>query len=428
MADPHSAHSDANVKELADRKQQDKVFYENLLAQLKKKGVRIRELDRAVKNRIEEDAAKVATAARRKRQVKEVDVEALAKSAAPIIECDDVLKMFAEECSRFIAGEESLIKLLYLIGTSRLFPKAMHVAIKGPSAGGKSEARRRVLHYFPPKHVFAFTALSERALLYVADDFPHKIISMGEAFNAEEVKFQDYILRELMSEGVLRYPVVQKQPDGTMETVTIEKHGPVAFMVTTTRNKLHPENETRMLSVEVDDSAEQTRQVIEKVAELEGFNRDVAAPDLAPWRDYQRWLAAGECQVVIPFAQELVDLITQTRSVRLRRDIGQLLRAIKAHALLNRAHRRRTKKGAIVAEIEGDYKPVRLLVGDPLATAAEMKTRKTVKETVEAVKQLEDAMQPRTRRLHERAGTDGIAVKEIAARLNLDMSAVYRRL
>src|SRR5258708_2292578 len=111
----------------------------------------------------------------------------------------------------------------------------MHVAIKGPSAGGKSEARRRVLDYFPPESVFSFTALSEKALLYVAEDFPHKILSMGEAFNAEEVKFQDYILRELMSEGVLKYPVVQKQPDGTMETVTIEKHGPVAFMVTTTK-------------------------------------------------------------------------------------------------------------------------------------------------------------------------------------------------
>jgi phage/plasmid primase-like uncharacterized protein len=429
LADPHSAHGDAIVKELAAWSQLDKVFYEDLLARLKRKGVRIRELERAVKNSIEEDAAKVAAAARRKRRVKdEVDVEALAKSAAAIVECDDVLEMFAEECSRFIAGEESLIKLLYLSGTSRLFPKAMHVAIKGPSAGGKSEARKHVLEYFPPESVFSFTALSERALLYVREDFQHKILSMGEAYNQEEVKFQDYLLRELMSEGVLRYQVPRKQPDGTMETVTIEKHGPVAFMVTTTRNKLHPENETRMLSIEVDDSAEQTRRVVEMVAEVEGFNRDVVRPKLKLWHDYQRWLAEGECRVNVPFAPTLVSLITQTKSVRLRRDVGQLLRAIKAHALLHRAHRRRTKEGEIVAEIERDYKPVRLLVGDPLATAAEMKTRKTVKETVEAVKQLEDAMHPRTRRLHERAGTPGIAVKEIAARLNLDMSAVYRRL
>ncbi len=250
---------------------------------------------------------------------------------------------------------------------------------------------------------------------------------MGEAFNQEEVKFQDYLLRELMSEGVLRYHVPQKQHDGTMKTVTIEKHGPVAFMVTTTRNKLHPENETRMLSIEVDDSAEQTRRVMEMVAEIEGLNRQVAKPELKIWRDYQRWLAAGECRVYVPFARALVALITQTKSVRLRRDVGQLLRAIKAHALLHRAHRRRTKKGAIVAEIEKDYKPVRLLVADLLATAAEMKIRKAVKETVEAVRQLEDAVDPRTRHVRESAGSDGITVKEIAARLKLDMSTAYRR-
>jgi hypothetical protein len=426
LADPQSAHSDANVKELAASRQLDKVFYEKLLAQLKKKGVRIRELERAVKNRIEEDAANLAAAAHQKHRVEELDVEALAKSAAAIVHCGDVLQMFTTECSRFIAGEESLIKLLYLCGTSRLFPKAMHVAIKGPSAGGKSEARKHVLKYFPPESVFSFTALSERALLYVGEDFSHKILSMGEAYNREEVKFQDYILRELMSEGVLRYPVVQKQRDGTMETVTIEKHGPVAFMVTTTLNNLHPENETRMLSIEVDDSAQQTRRVMEMVAEVEGFNRDLAKPELKPWHDYQRWLAAGECRVHVPFADTLVSLIRHTKSVRLRRDVGQLLRAIKAHALLHRAHRR-TEEGMIVAEIQRDYEAVRCLVGDLLATAAEMKTRKAVKETVKAVKQLEDTEDPRTLRARKRAGCDSVAVKEIAVRLKLDMSTTYRR-
>ena len=79
------------------------------------------------------------------------DIEKLAVSAKEIIDCQDVVSRFVEECSEVIAGEVKLLKLLYLSGTSRLFPKAMHVALKGPSAGGKSEARRRVLEYFPPR-------------------------------------------------------------------------------------------------------------------------------------------------------------------------------------------------------------------------------------------------------------------------------------
>jgi hypothetical protein len=309
------------------------------------------------------------------------------------------------------------------------------VAVKGTSAGGKSEVRKRVLEFFPPEAVFTFTALSERALIYEQRDFQHLILSMGEAFNRQEADFQDYILRELLSEGVMRYPVVQKQPDGTMQTVTIEKNGPVAFMITTTRNKLHEENETRMLSIEIDDSAEQTRKVIEKVAEEEGLNRDIVNKAITPWRDFQRWLAAGECQVYVPFSRELAQLIRETKSVPLRRDFGQLLRGIKAHALLHREHRRRTKRGSIMATIEEDYAAIRVLMADLLATASEIKTRKAIQQTVEVVTELLDELRcadddppyssPRAR---DTASADGISVREIAARLRLDISAAYRRL
>ena len=58
--------------------------------------------------------------------------------------------------------------------------------------------------------MISFTTLSEKALLYMPDDFAHKVLSMGEASGPGEQDFQDYLLRELMSEGILRYPVPQK--------------------------------------------------------------------------------------------------------------------------------------------------------------------------------------------------------------------------
>ena len=112
---------------------------------------------------------------------------------------------------------------------------------------------------------------------------------MGEAFTGKQQEFQDMLLRELMSEGHLRYPVVQKNAAGEYVTTMIEKDGPVAFMVTTTRNKLNPENETRMLSLEVNDTEEQTKAVIRKVAEVVGLNKKARTGYLRSWRDYQRW-------------------------------------------------------------------------------------------------------------------------------------------
>jgi phage/plasmid primase-like uncharacterized protein len=221
----------------------DLSWYERLVAELKTKKIRIREFDGEIKRRAAK-AAKAAKARAAKAPV-QVDIERLARSAADIIACEDVLSRFADECGQVIAGERAATKLSYLSATSRLFEKAMHVVYKGPSAGGKSETRRRVLDFFPPEDVIAFTSLSEKALLFFEDDFAHKILSMGEAISNEEIKFQDYLLRELLSEDQLRYPMVQKQQDGSLKTITIVKNGPVAFMVTTTRNSLNPENETR---------------------------------------------------------------------------------------------------------------------------------------------------------------------------------------
>jgi hypothetical protein len=94
----------------------------------------------------------------------------------------------------------------------------------------------------------------------------------------------------------LSYPVTQKQTDGSYKTVTIEKEGPVVFMVTTTRNKLHPENETRMLSLEVDESEEQTRKVLARLAWVKGLNRQPQEANFARWHDYQRWLESEHRQ------------------------------------------------------------------------------------------------------------------------------------
>ena len=169
----------------------------------------------------------------------------------------------------------------------------------------------------------------------------------------------------------------------------------MTFLVTTTRANLNPENETRLGSMETDDSEKQTEAVMEKIAEGEG---SVETINYAKWHDYQRWLAVGERRVAIPWAQSLRKLI-RAKAVRLRRDFGQLLRAIQAHALLHRFHREKDDKGRIIATIDlvddgeasapkvtGDYEAVRDLFADIIAEAAEVKVSETVAATVEAVK------------------------------------------
>jgi putative DNA primase/helicase len=342
--------------------------------------------------------------------------EALAKSAAEIIAVENVFDLFAADWCKIVAGEEKVAKLLYLVATSRLFTKTMHAAIKGPSSSGKSEVRTRVLEFFPTEAIVAFTSLSERALIYFEDSFEHKILSMGEASGTDEQTFQDYLLRELMSEGRLVYPTVQKV-GANVTTIVIRKDGPVAFLVTTTRRKLHPENETRMLSLEMDDSETQTRAVLAKVAEVEGLNATSGAVNYQKWQDFQRWLEKGERAVVVPFARSLADAVPP-RSVRLRRDLGQVIRAIKAHALLHRSHRERDQQGQILADIEHDYAVVRDLMHDLLAETSEVKVKDSTMQTVNAV----------THATKDLEADDGATAQAVGKLLKLDRSAAWRRL
>jgi predicted transcriptional regulator len=416
LDNPYSAHGEALVKQLLQVKEQDREHYEKLLAELKAKGVRAGEVDRAIKAESKRAAASQAADLRRAEPV-EVDVVKLAKSAEAILASKNVPELFAKDCSRVIAGEESLAKLIYLAATSRLLDESMHIAVKGPSAVGKSKTRKAVLEFFPPESVISFTAVTEKALLYVKGDFAHKVLSMGEASNRKETELQDYLLRELMSEGKLRYMVPVKVGND-IETITIEKNGPVAFIVTTTRNSLHQENETRMLSLEADDSAKQTKNVLRQVATAEGLNRQPVQADYAPWHDFQRLLEAGERRVAIAWAPTLTELIETTKSVRLRRDFKQLLLAIKAHALLHRDHRKRNGRGEIAATIKSDYATVYELMKDLLASAAEVKARKTLVETVAAINAV-FAAEPRR---------DNVTVQQVAEKLGVDRTATYRRL
>jgi hypothetical protein len=306
----------------------------------------------------------------------------LKESAQAIIDSGDVLSLFAKSWHKLVAGEENNAKLLYLVATTRLFDICMNAAIKGPSSAGKSAVRKKVLEFFPPEDVVSFTTLSEKALLYFENDFAHKILSMGEAAGTEEQTLQDYLLRELISEGVLRYPVVQKVEGKGLVTVPVIKNGPVAFMVTTTKAALHPENETRMLSLEVDDSAEQTAAVLRKISETVGMNMVKSDVGFEPWRDFQRWLGLGNCNVVVPFAREL-DRLIPPKAVRLRRDYPQVLLAIKAHALLHREQRVEDERGQIVADIDLDYLPVAMLMGGIVAEGAGTSISKEVQATIE---------------------------------------------
>jgi DNA-binding transcriptional ArsR family regulator len=321
----------------------------------------------------------------------------------------DILGRFAEELARSgVAGEARIAKLLYLAVTSRMLERPVSIALKGPSSGGKSHVVERVLSFVPESAYYALTAMSERTLAYSEEPIKHRFLVIYEAAGMSG-EFATYLMQSLLSEGRVRYETVEKTSEG-MKPRLIEREGPTGLIVTTTAVKLHPENETRLLSLTVTDTQEQTRAVMAALAE----EVDEAGPALATWHALQDWLESAEHRVSIPYAKILADLIPPV-AVRLRRDFGALLNLIRAHALLHQASRDRDDEGRIVATIK-DYAAVRELVVDLVGEGVETTVPATVRETVEAVE-----------RLREGSKGEPVTVAELARKLELDRSTVSRR-
>lgn len=332
------------------------------------------------------------------------------------LECDpNILKRFEEVVQeRGVVGEVRCAMLIYLMVTSRLLDEPVSGVVKGLSSSGKSFITEMTLKFFPEEALIMMTAMSERALIYMKEEFSHRTLVIYEASALREQREKNesnltaYFVRSLLSEGRIVYPVTVRDKERGWATTTITKNGPTNVILTTTATELHGENETRLLSIPTNDSQEQTKAIMRRLAEGKS-----PTFDYAPWHDLQNGLAKLEKrQVTIPYAACLAEKVPPV-AVRLRRDFGSVLRLIRAHALLHQCTRKRDDQGHIVAT-EADYLTVRELVADLISDGVGATVPKTVRETVEIVS--------------EKDKGEGVTVKAVSEHLKLDRSAAHRRI
>ncbi|HEY2930884.1 MAG TPA: hypothetical protein VGK99_03990 [Acidobacteriota bacterium] len=324
--------------------------------------------------------------------------EALAKGTS-------ILDRFIEDLSHQVAGEEKAAKLLFLILMSRFLSRPVSAAVKGPSSAGKSYLLESVLAFFPRSAYFTISAMSPKWLAYTDEPFQNRFIVLFELSGMEDEDLVQYLIRSLLSEGKIVYGFVDKGQNG-LQSVINEREGPTGFLTTTTAISVHPENETRLLSIPVTDTAAQTRAVLIKIAEADGFR-----PDYTQWHALQRWLEKKNHNVVVPYARELAERIPSV-ATRLRRDFTAILGLIKSNAILHQASRPIDSEGRIVASIS-DYEAVKELVLDLVSSGIDATVSCVLRETVEALKAIQNP--------------HGVTVAALSTKLGLDKSTVWRR-
>lgn len=345
-------------------------------------------------------------------------------SAESILRSDVLEEVIQQLRSLGAVGEEKNLKIIYLALTSRILDQPISLALKGISSGGKSKILKTVLNLFPESAYYLISSMSDKALYYSDECFIHRFLIIYENAGVDS-DFVSYVIRSLLSEGRVRHITVEKTDSG-MQIRELDKEGPTGFITTTTAISLHPENETRLLSLAIADDPDQTKKILMRIAD--SAMGEITLPAVPEsFLAFQMWLERiGVKDVIIPFAHVLAEL-TAPAAVRIRRDFTLVINLIKTCAIMYQKQRSFDEYGRIIASLE-DYRVVFDLVSDLINEGAERSVKPIIRETVDAVSRL----------LHSEGSSKSndpisyhdpknVEITALAKELGLDSSSTHRR-
>ncbi len=234
-------------------------------------------------------------------------------------------------------GEDQNKQLGYLIATSRKLDKPLSAIIRSESGAGKSFLMECVAELMPEEEVQYFSRLTPQSLYYMGEnELVHKLLIVDERDGSEEA---EYPIRTLQTRRKLTLAVPMKDAStGKIKTTMLTINGPIAYMESSTKLQINPENLNRCFEIYLDESEKQTERIyaLQKRAHTpEGWKVDAGrAVTLRRHRNAQRLLAP--VRVSIPYAKLLHFPASWTRG---RRDHQRLLHLIEAVTFLHQEQR-----------------------------------------------------------------------------------------
>jgi energy-coupling factor transporter ATP-binding protein EcfA2 len=247
-----------------------------------------------------------------------------------------------------IVGEEKNRIFLLLIAASYKMRETLHALIQGSSGSGKTRLLKQIAGCMPPEVVEMLTRLSDKVLYnYPEFYFVNRLLCLEDMDGLSEDA--EYALRQLFSEGVLTSSFSVKLDSGLMDQAKKVVRGPVASMACTTHGEIYEDNMSRVFLIAVDESAEQTKAIIDyqnrRAAGLIDQRQEQEIKKFI--QDYIRELKPFE--VVNPFANR-IRLPQEAHKIRRLNDL--FLNFVKMVTVFNQYQRKVDGQGRLVAELE----------------------------------------------------------------------------
>ena len=273
------------------------------------------------------------------------------KRALAILRDGDPLAFLLDTFNKTHVGDRTVAESLAMSVASRSVENTngLHVAISGNSGKGKTHACTTMQNLIPEDSRLKGT-VSDRALYYDDD------LRAGTVFLFDDVALSDDLQEVLKSATTnFREPIEHRTltTERKLRVCTIPAR--CVWWLAKVEDPGDDQVMNRMLTVWIDDSAEQDKRVLAHMKEVEATGRDQSEDDILTARAI--WEAVGEeiLTVRIPFARRIEFSTTQNR-----RNPGMLFDLIKCHARLFYLQRDRDEDGAVVAREEDFWAAAKL--------------------------------------------------------------------
>jgi DNA primase len=311
--------------------------------------------------------------------------------ALALLRRPDLLDQVARDIDSLgYVGEETNKRLLYLVAISRKLDDPLSAVILSQSGAGKSGLTEVIERLCPPEDVVLLTRLTPQSLYYVEPGFlDRKLVIVEERYGSIEA---DYSIRVLQSRKKLIAAAPVKDPaTGNMKTRVFTVEARAAFIEATTASSVNHENATRCFELQMDETAEQTRRIHERMSLLR-TERGLRLRQEADAISRRHWNAQRLLEplpVVIPFADKLS---FPSSWLRTRRDYARFLNLIEVSAFLHQHQRQRREgvsasRGQAIVASTADYAVAYALAAEVLAeTLSDL--RKPLREALECVRGL----------------------------------------
>ena len=228
-----------------------------------------------------------------------------------------------------LVGEAQNGLAIYVIAISSLLEQPMNAIVKGPSSTGKNLLVSRVLRLMPETAIREITSSSRMAWNYSGDDFRNRIVYLKE--RTDDAAGAVASIRLFISESELRRTVTVRK-NGQLTTQTFVAKGPIAAISTTTRDRIQIDDETRHVSLWVDESPEQTRRVIDRqVSPLPALSEE----EIRVWHEVYNFVSKrSSVPVKLPeWFKKITDKV-DVSNVRVRRYFPAFLAAVRTITLI----------------------------------------------------------------------------------------------